>query len=241
MTTTRPTPLLAAVALVAALLGQAPGAAEARSLGGVVSTQLAAFTLPVAATPPAMLLADDFTTAGAIDGRLPEHVGQPSVWTQARGKWAARNGYLDPPMQPGAIVTFPVATTDVVVEIAATITSAFDFGVVLWSDHLATKYVVAHIGGPTNATTHLLTLDAVVGNTTTTRATVTLPAAVSPFTLSISAVGSTVTVRRNGVVALVSTFSTVDQTPFLGLGYVGVWVSSSGNEILDDVRAYSST
>ena len=233
--------LLAAFALVA-LLGAEPGTASAGSLGGVVSDRLSADSLPVPAAPPVLLLADNFTTAGAVDGRLPEHVNLAGTpWVQARGKWAVRNGYLDPPMAPQSMVTHPAGTANVTVEVAATITSAFDFGVVLWSDPAGTTYLVAHIAGANAAATNAVSLDAVAGNSTTTLATATVASALPSFVLSVTAVGNPITVRRNGVTLLSPLLSPLTMQTFAGLTSVGLWVSSSGNEILDDVRAFTST
>lgn len=239
--TSIPRRLLVMVALIA-LLGAEPGTASAGSLGGVVSDRLSADSLPVPAAPPALLLADNFTTAGAVDGRLPEHVFLAgAAWVQARGKWAVRNGFLDPPMAPNSTIVYPAGAANVVVEVAATITSAFDFGVVLWSDPAATTYLVAHIAGANAAVTNVVSLDVVVGNSTTTLATATVASVLPSFVLSVTAVGNAITVRQNGVTLLSRLVSPQVMQTFAGLTGVGLWVSSSGNEILDDVRAFTST
>lgn len=233
--------LLVALAL-AALLGAEPGIAAAGSLGGVASARLSADSLQVPANPPHLLLADNFTTASGLDGRVPESVHLTgATWTQARGKWAVRNGYLDPPMAPGSVVLYPAGVANVVVEVVATITSAFDFGIVLWSDPTGTNYLVAHIGGANAALTNTVTLEAVVGNSTTLLGAVAVASVLPTFVFSATAVGNVVTVRRNGVVLLSPPVPPALMTAFSGLTGVGLWVSSSGNEILDDVRAFTST
>lgn len=233
--------LLVALSLVA-LLGAEPGVAAAGSLGGVASARLAADSVRAPATPPQLLLADNFTTAGGLDARVPEHVYlNGATWTQARGKWAVRNGYLDPPMSPGSVVVYPAGVANVAVEVVATITSAFDFGVVLWSDPTGSTYLVAHIGGANAAPTNTVSLEAVVGNSTTVLGTVTVASVLPTFVFSATAVGNVVTVRRNGVVLMTPPVPQGLMSTFSGLTGVGLWVSSSGNEILDDVRAFTST
>ncbi|MFM7044999.1 MAG: hypothetical protein ACKOYG_05545, partial [Ilumatobacteraceae bacterium] len=70
---------------------------------------------------------------------------------------------------------------------------------------------------------------------------VTVASVLPTFVFSATAVGNVVTVRRNGVVLLSPPVPPALMTAFSGLTGVGLWVSSSGNEILDDVRAFTST
>ena len=142
--TARPSRLLTVVAVVlVALLGAEPGAATADSLGGVVPRGTT-FVLARPAGPPLVRMADNFTTAGALDARVPESHGT-ATWTQVRGKWAVRNGYLDPPQLPGALVLYPTADTDLTVEMSVTIAGPYHFGPVLRANPAGTSFLVVRM------------------------------------------------------------------------------------------------
>ena len=234
---THPSRLLTAVAIsLVALLGAEPSAAMADPLGGVV-VRATTFLVDGPANPPTILLADNFTTASALSGRLPENipVGGPA-WVEVRGKWTVRNGYLDPPQMPGALVLYPAGATDATVETAVTIAGPYHFGPVLRANAAGTSYLVVHM-----ASTNTLTVDIVVAGTSTTLLSRdSTQGWVSPtgtFTFGATLRGTTLDLRVNNSVVLAQPFSTTDLNPLNGFTSVGVWVSSSGNEMLDDVRA----
>ncbi|MFZ9628209.1 MAG: hypothetical protein ACO3C1_02540 [Ilumatobacteraceae bacterium] len=234
--TASPSRLLTVVAVVlVALLGVEPGVASADSLGGVVPRGTT-FELNRANHPPRVVMADNFTTAGAVDGRVPEsRRAGTNTWTQVRGKWATRNGYLDPPQLPGALVVYPADITDLTVEMGVTIAGPYNFGPVLRANAAGTSFLAVQLSS-SNTLTVTIT---VAGTTSTLLSRNATQGWVSPtgvFTFGATLRATTLEVRLNGAVVLTNTFTTTQLSPLSGLTYAGVWVSSSGNEMLDDVR-----
>lgn len=225
------TALLLGVALMTVA---ATGAAAAR-LGGLRSDQLFATSNNQAAQAPTVVMADNFTTASALDGRFPESVGT-STWREVNGRWVVRNGYLDPPNSPNALVLYPAALKDLRVEVAATVTSGYQFGLVARGTATGPSYLIASISSSGQAV-----IAKTVAGVTTVLASVPFVAPLVQFTLTLIAVAGQIELRSNGVLLVSHPLSASDSATFGSLTDAGLWVSSSGNERLDDFRITTVT
>lgn len=222
------------VAVLALLVGMGvapPFGADAARLGGITTTKLMARQFTGTPTHPFIIMADNFTTASAVQDRTPESVGV-KLWSEISGHWAVRNGYLDPPMSPNALVLYP-AEADVETTMVVSITGAYDFGPVVRATATGTSFLFGHVSSAGQAV-----IAQTIGNTTTVLASATVPALTGTFTVGLRAFASGLTLLRDGVALL----NYVLPNPGLFTGTsTGVWVSSSGNERLDDIRVIRVT
>lgn len=222
---------LGAVALTCCV---ATGAA-ASSLGGLTSDEVFVTSNTVAAHAPTVVMADSFTTASTLDGRLPESVGT-APWREVNGRWAVRSGYLDPPNSPNALVLYPAALSDLRVEVAIVVTSGYRFGLVARGTATGPTYLIASISSTGQAV-----IEKAVSGVTTVLASAPFVAPLVQFTLTLVAVGSTLELRTNGSLLVSHVLSPADVATFASRTDAGLWVSSSGNERLDDFRITTVT
>ena len=220
---------------VAALLSASLTAAAAASLGGLTSDQVFVTSNTVAAHAPTVVMADSFTTASGMAGRDPEQVGE-NLWREVTGRWIVRNGYLDPPMSANALVMYPAGLHELRVEVAVTVTSAHNFGLVVRGGSVGPSYLVASV-----SSNGQVAISKTVAGTTSLLAAAPFVAPVVQFTLSLVVVGSTLELRSNGVLLVAHSLSLADAAAFASLTDAGLWVSSSGNERLDDFRITTVT
>jgi len=221
--------------LLASLVTLGVAGAAGASLGGITSDDLFATSNSIPADAPTVVMADSFTTASGVDGRAPESVGG-FLWQEVNGRWVVRNGYLDPPMSPNALVLYPAGLHDLRVEMAVTVTSAHRFGLVARASATGPTYLVASISSSGQAQ-----IAKTVAGTTTVLATAAFVAPLVPFTMSLTVVGSLLELRSDGVLVVSHPLVSGDAAIFAPLTDAGVWVSSSGNERLDDFRITTVT
>lgn len=219
--------MLLAVAAVAHFLCVG---ALAASLGGLHSTGVLAVTSHQAARPPRVIMADNFTTPSNLDLRAPEHVGG-LAWREVTGRWVVRNGYLDPPNSPNALVLWPSVDHDVRAEVVVTVTGAHQFGLVVRGSATGPTFLVGYVSSAGQAV-----IAKVVNGTMTPLVSVASPAPLGTFTLTLVADAATLQLRRDGVQIAQHVLSSTDALTFGSLTATGLWVSSSGNERLDDIR-----
>ena len=218
--------LVACAAVV--MLSGALRVASATSLGGVVSAELFAASLPVRPSFATVVMADNFTSVGPMSDRTPQSVGT-GVWMQIGGNWATAGGAVNPPNSANALVLYNAESANVEVQDSLTIRGKSRTGLVVRSNSTGNTFLngfVTELG--------VVAIEKVVSGSRTSLASTTLVLPATAFRFQVRVSGTVVTVTLNGTAVCTYTLTASEQTAFGAQTYVGLSAANSGNEIHDD-------